>query len=235
MAHMPLQDLLPDRTHGSPGTDIWLGWPLLAGVSLLLLFLTVSVTPVTNNDIWLHMSTGRWILEHGQVPLTDPFSFSAHGHRYHAHEWLAGVIFEEVHRLFGIAGLIGLKTGLGGLALLLCAATARRWGASWSATFGCTWLALVIVNSRFLVRPEMFSYVLTALYLAVLAAEHGRLHDPPGSSMAGRQRGAVRFLGSSLLWYLVPAQWAWTQLHGYFLTGLALVGLFLAATWAERL
>jgi hypothetical protein len=208
---------------------------IAAAAALAALFLALSLTPLTNNDIWLHMANGKWILEHGRVPLTDPYSFSAGGNRFYAHEWLAGVLFDLVHRASGVSGLIWIKTVLGAAALLFCVWTARREGGAPLPTLTCAWLALAIVNSRFLERPEMFSYALTGVYLAVFSMEHRRLADEPARCPLGRLGRPDRLLGSSLLWWLVPLQWAWVQIHGYFLTGLALLVLFLAAEQVERI
>jgi hypothetical protein len=194
----------------------------------------VSLTPLTNNDIFLHMANGEWILANGRVPLEDPYSFSAEGNRFHAHEWLAGLLFALVHRAGGIDGLIHVKTALGAVALLLCAWTALREGAGRFATLACSGLALAIVNSRFLERPEMFSYALTGLYVMVLAMEHSRLAGEPAPAKVRLPWRPGEMLSSSLLWWLVPFQWAWVQLHGYYLTGLALLILFLGAGLVER-
>ncbi len=200
------------------------------GLTLILLFLGLSITSLTNNDIWLHMANGRWILEHGQVPLTDPYSFSAAGHRFHAHEWLAGVIFHLVHLLAGVNGLIFFKTALGGTALALTMTAAYRQGARPVSLALCTMVTLAVVNSRFLERPEMFSFAFTALYMLILARDHQR-HGQPAAA-----RGGLRdFLQASLLWWLVPVQWLWVQIHGYFITGLALAGTFLLAETLDRL
>ncbi|MCZ6651239.1 MAG: hypothetical protein O7D35_11290, partial [Acidobacteria bacterium] len=199
------------------------------GLALILLFLGVSITPLTNNDIWLHMANGRWILEHGQVPLADPYSFSAAGHRFHAHEWLAGVIFHLVHLLSGVNGLILFKTALGGTALALAMTAAHRLGARPVSLAVSTLITLAVVNSRFLERPEMFSFVFTALYVLILARDHQR-HGQPAAD-----RGVQAFLQASLLWWLVPVQWLWVQIHGYFITGLALAGTFLLAETLDRL
>ena len=33
-----------------------------------------AMVPVVDPDIWWHLRTGQWIVDHGQVPATDPFS-----------------------------------------------------------------------------------------------------------------------------------------------------------------
>ncbi|TMQ71123.1 MAG: hypothetical protein E6K81_10890 [Candidatus Eisenbacteria bacterium] len=64
-----------------------------AWVALGLLILAINVTPITNNDIFLHLKTGELILETGQVPVVDDYSALARGRPFAAHEWLAGVLF----------------------------------------------------------------------------------------------------------------------------------------------
>src|SRR4029434_10173137 len=43
-------------------------FPLAAVVSLAVLSIAVGIHPLTNNDIWLHLTTGREIVEHGAIP-----------------------------------------------------------------------------------------------------------------------------------------------------------------------
>jgi hypothetical protein len=193
----------------------------VASAAILAFFLAVTVTPLANNDLWLHLTNGRWILEHGRVPTVDPYSFTAGGDRFYAHEWLAGLLFEGVHRAFGVTGLILLKPLCAGTALALLALAGRRLGARPLATLATLGFAIAITTARFVERPDLFSYALTGLYLLVLVRE--------------RERGdASGFFRASGIWVLVPAQWLWVQLHGYFLAGLALVGLHLAGEVFER-
>lgn len=210
-----------DRSSPSPptraaGPALFLAWAAIGA-----LFLALSLKPVTNNDIWLHLTNGEWILEHGRVPLNDPYSFSAEGARFHAHEWLAGVVFHLVHRATGVVGLIVFKTAVLLAALGLIVAAARRARAAGVELAIATGLALIVFQVRFLVRPEVFTFLLTALYVLVLTIEFERTR----TSTRGWR---------SLLWWLVPAQWFWVQVHGYFLTGLILVGTYLAAGTAAR-
>ena len=82
---------------------------LIAVTALALLALAVGVNPISNNDVWLHLTTGRLILERHEVPRLDEYSFTRAGSAYVAHEWLAQVLFFSIYRVFGIAGLIALK------------------------------------------------------------------------------------------------------------------------------
>lgn len=209
---------------------------LVAALAAITTFLLViTVTPVANNDIWLHLENGRLILEQGRVPKADPYSFTAAGARFYAHEWLAGVIFELVHRAAGIGGLIALKPLFGGAAVLLSALAGRRLGAGRLASLVVAALAVALASARFVERPELFSYALTGIYLLVLAIEQGKLSVEAQEERSPGSMWPAAILGRSSLWLLVPAQWLWVQLHGYFLTGLALIGIFLGGEIAQRI
>ena len=51
-----------------------LPWLLPAGVYALLLMLGPRL--LNDPDSFSHIAVGRWIMAHGAVPATDPFSFS---------------------------------------------------------------------------------------------------------------------------------------------------------------
>ena len=46
-----------------------------------------------DGDTALHTRTGDFILDHGYIPTTDPFSFTKPGQRWIAFQWLTGVAF----------------------------------------------------------------------------------------------------------------------------------------------
>ena len=85
---------------------------LLLSKSLLALlcgfaFLSVCF-PVVNTDIWWHLASGRWILEQGSFPASDPFSAGAAGQKWTDVHWLFQVIAYGIHSAGGV-----LATGRG--------------------------------------------------------------------------------------------------------------------------
>ena len=42
-----------------------------------------------DGDVSWQVAAGEWILRHGYIPTTDPFSFTARGHPWVAMEWLS--------------------------------------------------------------------------------------------------------------------------------------------------
>jgi hypothetical protein len=176
----------------------------LAWISLLVCIAALSVNPIENNDIFIHLKTGEYVLQHGSVPVHDPYSFTASDRDYVAHEWLAGVLFHLVHRAFGIAGLILFKTAIVAAAYALLLAATARAGASLPVALCALVPVLFLSSARWVERPHVFSYLLTALYLW-LFFRYREDRDP------------------RWLYLVVPADVLWTNLHGGFVAGLALL------------
>ena len=59
-----------------------------------------------DGDTALHTRTGDFILDHGHVPTTDPFSFTKPGERWFAFQWLTGVVFASLNRAVGLKGIV---------------------------------------------------------------------------------------------------------------------------------
>jgi len=180
---------------------------------LAVLFLglfAMTARNVTDPDVWWHLKTGQYIAEHKSVPHTDPFSYTRAGQPWVAHEWLTELLLFQLERTTSFGGLIvvfsavlcaaffvlylrcGPATYVAGVATLCAAwATAPVWG----------------------IRPQVFSLLLTSLWLLIL--EHSE-RDP------------------KLLWWTLPLTLLWVNLHAGFALGLVLSALFLAGELAER-
>ena len=82
--------------------------PWLAGAGVYALLLTLGLKLLNDPDSYSHIAVGRWILAHGTMPASDPFSFSMHGAPWIAFEWLSEVIYAAVYALSGWAGVVVL-------------------------------------------------------------------------------------------------------------------------------
>ena len=180
-------------------------------VCLAGLAVAVGIHPLTNNDIWLHLTTGRLILEQG-IPHMDPYSFTRAGEPYVAHEWLAQVLFWMIFRAAGVDGLILVKPlALLVTALLLWRASLAQGAGPVAALWGSV-LAIAAMTSHLFVRPHLFTFMMLAATSLLLV----------------RVRAADR----KSLWILTALQLLWANLHGGFILGPALAltaGSFAAA------
>jgi tetratricopeptide (TPR) repeat protein len=201
-------------------------WPgrtgaALAVAGLLAFTATAAFVPLDNNDIWIHLTTGRLILEEGAVPRVDRYSFTAEGNRYVAHEWLAAAFYAIAERVAGIPGVrvaAKLVPALALVVMLLVAVRATR--APWELALPVSVLTLTLARRRILARPDLLvmPLLLTVLWLLWRDRESAR---------AGRRTRAI--------FWLVPLEAVWANLHGSFPLGIAAVLVFAFAEVAERL
>ncbi|NIT67478.1 MAG: hypothetical protein GWM93_12495, partial [Gemmatimonadetes bacterium] len=132
-----------------------------------------GVFPIHNTDTFGHLAQGRQIAELGYVPAVDHFSFwRDEPQPWHNYEWGSDLVTWLVFSAFGAGGLLFLKCLLlGAMAVLLLrrAADARR-TAELSVLLTAALLLWAIPAARFrlTMRPEVFGYALSALYLVGL-------------------------------------------------------------------
>lgn len=132
---------------------------LLAAAVLIptvLAVLAATLGPITSGDLWWHLRTGEWILEHGQLPTTDPFSHTAGGTHWVLQEYGSQILFALTHRLAGFGGLkvLGALLSLAILAVVYGRARADvrpTWAAALTAAFA------LLFALKWELRPQLFS------------------------------------------------------------------------------
>ena len=181
---------------------------------MLLLVATWPALAPTDPDYWWHVRTGQLIAETGAVPSADPYSFTAAGQPWVAHEWLSELLFYAVQHAVGYAGNVVLIGALGALAAMALFATCRLWGVGELAAVLLVLWAFGMSVGSFGVRPQTFTRVLLALLVLVLSLY--------------RRDGNWRWLVA-----VPPIVLVWTNLHGGFAIGLGLLGLMLLGEAVE--
>jgi len=74
----------------------------------LLVFLILAlaaIAPLRNYDLFWHLATGRWIVEHRALPLHDPFALASARVPWINGEWLFELVAYALHAVVGLAGL----------------------------------------------------------------------------------------------------------------------------------
>jgi hypothetical protein len=88
----------------APYVDHWtVGMVLLLGVLAVVGY--QAMLPIRNPDFGWHVALGRWIVEHGALPSTEPFTHTAVGKPTVLPQWLSQVLFYLVARAGGFLGL----------------------------------------------------------------------------------------------------------------------------------
>ena len=168
-----------------------------AAVVLAAALAAVALTDA-DPDLWGHVLFGRATLEHG-LERTDPYSFTAEGHRWINHEWASEVLMAATWELTGDRGLLFGKIAVGVVTVMLLAGAARlRGGAPVVAAVVLPVVAWAM-SPGYLHRPQVLSFLLFAVVLWILHADD-----------AGVRR---------VVWVLPLVMAVWPNLHGGFLMG----------------
>jgi hypothetical protein len=184
----------------------------LSDIMLILLasfaafsFMVVLSTALRDGDTGWHLATGAWIVAHGAVPRVDPFSFTAAGHPWIAHEWLSELVMYGVFRVAGWSGLM-LLFGVALAALYAQVALyLRRWQSPAAAALTIVYMSIGLMPFL-LARPHLLALPILAGWLIALMRAREQDRAPP-------------------LW-LAAIMLVWANAHGSFVFGLALAGVF---------
>ena len=149
----------PDPPAGDPATRLVGYGCVVLGAALLALF------QLHNDDAFFHVATGRWILQHGEVPLHNPFSYAGDGATWLQHQWLPAVGIAWIVDNWGVAALVCVKAAWVGMVFAVLAWHLDR--ARLPVGLAAAALAAVVIGSafRFYERP----YLCSILALAITA------------------------------------------------------------------
>jgi tetratricopeptide (TPR) repeat protein len=187
-------------------SDPW-AWALALCFALLFLF---AARKNFDFDLGFHLASGRWILQHLDVPQADAFTFGAAGHEWLDSQWLYQVAVLLLDRLGGYPlvslchlALILLAFSLTSLRLFL--GGCPRW-----LQVALVLPAILAMEIRFLARPEVLSWVfLAAVFLSL------------DLYRKGRREGLFLLPVIHLLWANVEGLFplGWAVMAAYLLTG----------------
>ncbi len=157
-------------------------------------------------DLWGHIRFGEDTWLAGTLHNTDPYSFTASGMPWINHEWLTELFFYGVYRAAGDGGLLVAKLIIG-LAVIGFIGATCRFRLQHPVVFTAVILPGVIAMAPgFMIRPQLFSYLLFSIYLFCIHLYFHRKH-------------------TRLLYCLPVLMMVWVNLHGGFLIGLVLLGI----------
>jgi tetratricopeptide (TPR) repeat protein len=157
-------------------------------------------------DTWWHLRAGQWILSNRRLPYLDPFSFGSSDRPWIDLAWIFQVFLALSYQAGRVGGMILLAAAACSATLLIVLCATVRGPRSW--LMALIWLpALLLLSTRVQPRPEVFSLLLTATYLAILDG-------------CDRRPGWV--------WVLLPVQLLWVNMHGLFVLGPVLLAAYVA-------
>ena len=189
--------------------------PSIPAVVFTLLLLIVPVglqTPLLNSDgdLARHLGHGRYMLEHGGLIRHDPFSFTRAGAPFVGFEYGSQLLYALADRVGGLPAVALLAGLLIAAAYALLARLLLRLGVDPLLAYASVAVAAVLGVGHWTARPHLFSYVAVVLLVGLLER---------------RPRGLIPLTAALCI--------LWANLHGGFVYGWILIGLYLAGSAAE--
>ena len=197
--------------------------PKIAVAITFAVALIFCIKQVSEPDVWWQIRTGQYIIENGEIPDTDVFSYTYAGDPWLNVKWLTEVFMAFSSDTFGPEFLMIHQT----LAILsicvLLLLTAKRFDAfsgnqrSLFQPGALLALLLVLVGMSFRIngRPEMVSHVLTSAFLFLMAD--------------------YRLKPNKRIFLFIPAMILWANMHEAYGVGIVLLIIFNAGNWFEFL
>lgn len=191
-----------------------LPWLLLGALFAVPIVVTLRpvAAPVLDPDIWWHLRTGEWVVEHRTVPDTDPFSQLGPERRWVAYSWLFEVVVFAFYRWLGLAGIVVVRLLLALAVVLALYRLVRRLEPRLVGVL-LTLLGTLALTGLFNERPWLCTMLFTTITLRVIV----EFRDLYSSRLP------------SWVWTLPLVHVVWANVHIQFVYGLGLLALAVVA------
>jgi hypothetical protein len=167
-------------------------------------------------DVWWHLATGRWIVDHGALPTTDPFSYTMLGKPWRLVNGISELVMYAAHVAAGDAGVVMLQVLFAALTVGLLGAALLELRSSRGATVSVLLLAALLLQARYsLARPLIMG----------------------ASMLAASSWLSLRYLRTGdrrLLWFFLIAIPLWPLVHGNAVLGVAELVVVGGVAWHRR-
>ncbi len=153
----------------------------LVAAAFFVLATLAAAVPLRSYDLFWHLATGRWILEHRALPATDPFTVASDRVPWVNGEWLFDAAIEPLQRMVGFSGLSILRALVAGvLFTMILLLASRESGLPLAAAASA--LAFAGANPLFDVRPSSLApmFLVAAIVLT--------------------RRSAIAFIALTIVW-----------------------------------
>ncbi|HEY1739786.1 MAG TPA: hypothetical protein VGI86_13795, partial [Acidimicrobiia bacterium] len=167
----------------------------------------VGIQRLHDNSFLVHLTTGRWILDHG-IPYHDAYSFTAPGTRFVAESWLAELVYGLLDRSVGAIGIRVLMGVCCTLVMAMVYRLALRGCEDRVRAAGLMLPAFMVIASIWSERPLAFG-ILTLVAVVTMV-------ELPSS-----------WLGRHVMVTLPIVMWLWENVHGSFALGYLYIALHL--------
>jgi hypothetical protein len=185
--------------------------PSIADILFLTIFLFLSISGskmlLGDGDTGYHIRTGEYILKTLSVPHSDIFSYLTPALPWTAHEWLSEIVMALIHRAAGLSGVAIFFAAVIASVYFLLFKIIRTYEGNILVSIFIMLLVILSSQIHWLARPHIFSLLIIVLWYYLL--------------------DLYEYSDRNYLYLLPPLMLLWVNLHGGFIIGLVLNGIYL--------
>ena len=216
---MTIGSMSSEKENLHPSWSQWLlpsaGDLIFVALLSVLVYSAVAVRLLGDAGIGWHIRTGQLILAAHRIPHVDPFSSTMSGQPWFAWEWLYDVLVGWLDLATGLNGVVFFTASIIALTFSWTFHLLLRRGTSFPVALILVLLAASASMIHFFARPHVVSWLFSVAWFYILDSSERRESD----SFSSDRR-------SWLLWLLPIGMLAWVNLHGGFLLGFVLLGIY---------
>ncbi len=194
---------------------------LISLIALFIFSMASFMIKIWDPDFWWHLAAGKWMVEHGRLHESDPFSFATIPKDPYFpldrvkfilnQSWLSEIIMYKVYSIWGFAGISIMRSLLMTLSLFILYLLLRHYRME-PAVIVITMVCACLIFGPFTnERPQQFSNLFAVLLLYIL--ERAR---------SERLRFAI---------LLIPLMVLWSNLHGGHIYGGVIIWIYIISGW----
>jgi len=196
-----------------------LGWfrflfPSVADLIFIILMTAMTGRALNSRllgdaSIGWHIRNGDLMLKSQAITRADPFSVTMGGQPWFAWEWLYDVVIAGIHQWLGLNGVVLFSAVVIAATFALTLRLTLRRGADLLVSALLLALSLGASMIHLFARPHVLSWLFTVIWFQLLDISENEPVD------------------SRRLWWLPGLTLLWVNLHGGFVVGFVLLGLYI--------
>ncbi|MBL7197235.1 MAG: hypothetical protein ISS47_03990 [Candidatus Omnitrophica bacterium] len=191
----------------------WSSKKILVILAFLFFFFLLSFK-VLNNDIWVNLATGKYIILNGEIPKIEVFSYGSERTTMILHTWLSDAILYIFYLLFSFNGIIVFKISIYFISFFILLKHVIKKRTPVVIAVALFILTTILISERFLAKAEMFGVFYFILFLITFD----------------------RFIYEKKRSYFMSLfliQVLWTNQHASFILGPVIIFLYACACYFE--
>ncbi len=213
----------PENIKDSRSISFWNKTVVLCLIAIGFFFsYSIVRVSLTQPDTCFLLALGRWIVDHGQLPAIDPFSYTMGAYKNFAsgivfHQWLSEVVFYALYGAGGTITLLSVVTLIFLYAFFIVPARifADLYVSKKTSFLLCLFIALA-AGCRMFVRPEIFSELFVAIFMQI-------------SVLDRIKRSSLKEINWRVVFLFALFMALWANFHAGFVVGI--IVLLALASW----